>query len=1146
MAKVFRLFQDKNLQHWEDRGEAYGPSVIEKIPNPDGDFSKREPTSIPSPFARIDLVRTAFKYVVDKNELEGNTIYHKLISDCFDVGEMFFKIDSLGSKAQIKSWDKNIDLNTLKNSTNPRHKLYGETLDLFLRQDKETYNFDSLNRMFFILYDFRIIGGTSPSTLFFTSANDLSFTNIKFGNDTLFDADLKPLYKRDPEYQKYIHHFFKANPELSSKMRDLAAYLEKNLAMLFNTNNELHNEIRQLENKTAKVLKQELDAIYEAIDTGKAGDNLEIIGYWLKKKKIKDRAKVIEENSDFTIKSSKYSGGHKPLALQNSFAQRLIYTDKSVPWNTNTPVPYFDNETDINNRVLPGQLDKYPYLTVSDFLQPQIIRLVYPINREKFWNGNVRFENGDKNKNFLLPIAPKFFDFFDTTDLQRQMPDGKPMFEMVVYAGSVEAILRIPIKDNTNYITFKRTYESIGIASNGQPDLVNNRGLIKENQFGLAVYPFVKTGNDENSFYRIMFLDRDITDETKHYSYDLNFYKNSKNEVINHKDRKTRSNKSLDNIQTSTLFYILEKEFDYIEVKNNYASGIVIPLFKQVYRGSESFTFAIDFGTTNTHIEYKIGDGEPKPFEITEGELQFANLFAPEIRNSVSTYTTANLMYDLISHEFLPEIISKQTEFNFPQRTTLSENNTLNLNTATYALADFNIPFIYEKYSKKPNAKISTNLKWSNYTLNNHDMVRVERYFENLIFLIRTKILLNNGNLNNTKLIWFYPSSMLPVRVNSLEAIWKKLFKQYLNNNNIPIKISESIAPFYFLSKKRGIDSSHFPVASIDIGGGTTDLVIYHNNIPKILTSIRFAANSIFGDAFNGAPQINGFVIKYFDVINNLLNDNKLNDLIKALEQIKNENKSEDIIAFFFSLENNKAIKNKNIPISFNDQLSKDGDLKIVFVLFYTAIIYHLAKLMKQNEFDAPRYITFSGTGSKVISILDSSNRMNSLQKFTKLIFEKIYGPNIQDIELKQDPEPKEITCKGGLLSELNNIEVENIKTVLIGDKDNTLIPNKNLKYTDLDDTIIKSIVKEVESFIDFVNNLNDDFNLKKNFGAKFEASKKNIDNLKPDIIQFLKLGGELKLKELNKDTNINIEEPLFFYPLIGMLNRLAFNIVEP
>lgn len=1144
MAKVFRLFQDKNLQHWEDRGEAYGPSVIEKIPNPDGDFSKREPTSIPSPFARIDLVRTAFKYVVDKNELEGNTIYHKLISDCFDVGEMFFKIDSLGSKAQIKSWDKNIDLNSLKNSTNPRHKLYGETLDLFLRQDKETYNFDSLNRMFFILYDFQIIGGTSPSTLFFTSANDLSFTNIKFGNDTLFDADLKPLYKRDPEYQKYIHHFFKANPELSSKMRDLAAYLEKNLAMLFNTNNELHNEIKQLESKTAEVLKQELDAIYEAIDTGTAGDNLEIIGCWLKKKKIKDRAKVIEENSEFTIKSSKYAGGHKPLALQNSYALKLIYTDKSVPWNSNTQVPYFDKETDINNRTLPGQLDKYPYLTVSDFLQPQIIRLVYPVNKEKYWNGNIRFETGDKNKHFLLPIAPKFFDFFDTTDLQRQMPDGKPMFEMIVYSGSVEAILRIPIKGNTNYITLKRTYDNKGIASNGEPDLINNRGYILENQFGLAVYPFVKTGNDEGSFYRVMFLDRDITNETKHYRYDLNFCKNSNNEVIKHKDRKTRSNKISDNVQTSTLFYVLEKEFDYIEIKNNDASGIVIPLFKEVGGGSEAFSFAIDFGTTNTHIEYKIGNGNPKPFEITKDDLQFATLFSPEIRNDISTYTNANLMYELIPHEFLPEVISKQSEFRFPLRTALSENIKLNLNEATYSLADFNIPFTYEKYAKKQNAKVSTNLKWSNYTMNDDDRIRVERFFEKLIFLIRTKVLLNNGSLNSTKLIWFYPSSMMTVRRDNLERTWKNLFHKFITTQSSPIKLSESIAPFYYFNKKGGIDSSDLPVAAIDIGGGTTDIVIYHQNEPKILTSFRFAANSIFGDAFNGSPELNGFVKKYQTVIDKLLSDNNLYDLQAVLQEIKEEQSSEDIVAFFFSLENNKTIQERSIPISFNDKLANDDDLKIVFLIFYSSIIYHLAKLMKQKEMKAPRYITFSGTGSKVISITDRGNDLNALQKLTKLIFEKIYaGESVGNIELKQHPEPKEITCKGGLLSE-TTIDVDDIKNVLIGDKENTLVPETSLNYTSVNDAKLNSIIAEVNSFLDLIFALNTDFNFTKNFGvnpAKIDSYK---ETLKEDLMQHLKSGLAIKTKELAGNTNINVEEPLFFYPLVGALNKLAFKIV--
>ena len=1019
MAKVFRLFQDKDLQHWEDRGEAYGREVIEKISNPDGDFSIKEPTSIPSPFARIDLVRTAFKYVVDKNELDGNTIYHKLISDCLDVGEMFFKIDSLGSKAQIRSWNKNTDLNILKNSTNPSHRLYGETLDLFLTQDKDAYNFEALNKIYFIFYEHQIIGGTSPSTLYFTSANDLSFSNITFGDDTLFDNKLKSLYKRESEYQKYIHFFFKANPELVSKMQDFNGYLEKNLKMLFTSNKELHDEIKQLENKSTEILKQEFNALYDPLDTGTTGDNLEIIGCWLRKKKIKDRGKVIEDNSEFTIKSSKYSAGHKPLVLQNNFAQKLIYTDKSVPWNSNTQVPYFDNETDVNNRTLPGQLDKYPYLTVSDFLQPKIIRLVYPINKEKYWTGNIRFETGDKNKHFLLPITKKFFDFFDTSDLLRQMPDGKPMFELVVYTGSVEAILRIPIKGHSNYVTFKRTYDNKGIVNNGEPDLLNNRGFIIENQFGLAIYPFVKTEYDENPFYRVMLLDRDITNDTKHYRYDLSFHQNSDNESLEIKDKKSRSNKLVDRVGISSSFYVLEKGFDYIEVKHNDASGLVLPLFKEVGRGSETFTFAIDFGTTNTHIEYKIGNGNPRPFEITKDDLQFAALFAPEVKNDISTYSEANFMYDLIPHEFLPELINKGSEFKFPQRTVLSETLKLNLNEATYSLADFNIPFTYEKYSKKQNAKVSTNLKWSNYTMNEEDRTRIEKFFEKLIFLIRTKVLLNNGNLNSTKLIWFYPSSMMAVRRDNLERTWKKLFQKYISKQSSPVKFSESIAPYYYFNKKGGIDSSDLPVAAIDIGGGTSDIVIYHQNEPKILTSFRFAANSIFGDAFNGSPDINGFVKKYLPVFQKLLTDNNLYDLQAVLKEIKEEQSSEDIIAFFFSLENNKSIKDKNLQsnLSFNDKLANDDDFKIVFLIFYSSLIYHLAKLMKQKGMKAPRYLTFSGTGSKVISITDRGNDLNALQKITKLIFEKIYaGDSIGTIELKQHQEPKEITCKGGLL----------------------------------------------------------------------------------------------------------------------------------
>ena len=56
-------------------------------------MEKKLPTSIPSPFARIDLVRTAFAKVGDDGNLEGlernglatATDNHKLISDALDI-----------------------------------------------------------------------------------------------------------------------------------------------------------------------------------------------------------------------------------------------------------------------------------------------------------------------------------------------------------------------------------------------------------------------------------------------------------------------------------------------------------------------------------------------------------------------------------------------------------------------------------------------------------------------------------------------------------------------------------------------------------------------------------------------------------------------------------------------------------------------------------------------------------------------------------------------------------------------------------------------------------------------------------------------------------------------------------------------------
>jgi len=60
--KVFRIHKEGALnQDWFSSTEI-NSNLISSIQTDSGD-GKRLPTSIPSPFARIDLVRTAFKIV---------------------------------------------------------------------------------------------------------------------------------------------------------------------------------------------------------------------------------------------------------------------------------------------------------------------------------------------------------------------------------------------------------------------------------------------------------------------------------------------------------------------------------------------------------------------------------------------------------------------------------------------------------------------------------------------------------------------------------------------------------------------------------------------------------------------------------------------------------------------------------------------------------------------------------------------------------------------------------------------------------------------------------------------------------------------------------------------------------------------------
>ena len=92
-------------------------------------------------------------------------------------------------------------------------------------------------------------------------------------------------------------------------------------------------------------------------------------------------------------------------------------------------------------------------------------------------------------------------------------------------------------------------------------------------------------------------------------------------------------------------------------------------------------------------------------------------------------------------------------------------------------------------------------------------------------------------------------------------------------------------------------------------------------------------------------------------------------------------------------------------------------------------------------------------------------------------------------------------------------------------------------------EAVVSGVVGEVSSFIDFFFALNGRYNYYQYFGidGKGFAEYKDIlkSRLKSDLID----GIRQKMAEVEGNEEVNITETLFFYPLIGAINRLAFSI---
>ena len=463
MSKIFRLYTEgaSTFTDWNESPTfPYNSNNRDNIDDPDGASARNEITSIPSPFARIDLVKNAFKMVTTphkkthETDLDGTTIFHKMVSDALDVGEIFFNIDKFKNKIEIIPWDSALMIEQLKQSDMDGHRYLGDALEKYLQSDAQAYNFGDLHNVYLLNFlqgpdELNIIGATSPATVFFSNANKLDYVSqsLNFGQSSPFDDDYYPLYKRDSEYIKFWFILRKSIPDFATRFPEVEEYLK--LTMRAITDNTLKSQLRSITESDSRQLSE------IEVRTDGQNNTVEVLGYPLLKRSVANNG----NESDFVIDTKK-DADIIPLVLPidsgNRYRDMLYVTDT---WGKINSAPCVIEEQDLTKRELPFDGSIRAYITIGDLMHDNIVRVPHKLNQKDYFDGSIQL--GDEKMSYLLPLKPLFFKYFDVSDLMQPMADGTPMFEMERLAGgSVKVTLRIPVKSRSRnkYVEYSRNF----------------------------------------------------------------------------------------------------------------------------------------------------------------------------------------------------------------------------------------------------------------------------------------------------------------------------------------------------------------------------------------------------------------------------------------------------------------------------------------------------------------------------------------------------------------------------------------------------------------------------------------------------------------------------------------------------------------
>lgn len=1028
MAKIFNntdktLFPSENqaLSGWE-KTPAYDAGRITHISDRvnSGAALSKMGTSIPTPFARIFLFKTAFEMVNGSADgHDDQSSYGKLVSECLDFIEFIFLY---GNSIQVKAWNINQGINNLRNSASVEHKNLGKSLDNFARDL-------GVKDIYLIYYNGKLMGATSPFTVVYTSPNwqrnnPAAGAHGRNGNK-LFpdysDQNVKatPLYKRDNDFQIMLTRFYVAFQNIQPLGKSaFFSYIYANLNHSQVAKNE-YDTITQTPVYSAANFTNDYTCIKDGntdIDIiGQGGANAIFLAAG--PKLMVNEVNIVEDDYKIKATSNRNGRSNEPLVLSEDGITGAMYVNR-LPLPSNISIDR-NLQITLENRILPGgQNINYPYVTDADFFQDEIIKVPYEVNTDTFLTFGVTY-NGESS--YLLPLRKEIFDYFSPSDFGKVKNLALKIEEKD--ENTVEATLRIPVQCNTHpYIDLVHEYEKSDIVKlMDEPD-----------SFSLAVFPSYKIlGGNVPNCYSVLFDDELNGIATKYFALNDNSI-----DEVGVADKK--NNKRLTN---GSRYQEINQAFDICELNSNGGTALLLPNFKEVKPSTEgnNTVVGIDFGTTNTYICYSTSNGaQPHTLDITKKDIQVLTLNKIDLSDGNYGEKYINSMYAItnfnkaLDREYVPLLLGEGACAKFPFRTVTCETSEFKSAQDPQLFAHINIGFNFfnEMFDLGNAEKYDTDIKWELEDKGAADPKpirenRVKAFAKEAVWVIKSKImLLPNPSTKFTVFITFPHTMTRPTR-HAIEDIWKDAFDTVMGTDNVKVTPeTESIAPYYSLISNGGTISEN--ALNIDIGGGTTDMLFADvENTTFYYDSTKFAGDDLWGDGKAIIPHYNkdnGFVKDFESRLEHdmIVSDERKDGYYKYKQTVK---RSSDLMSYIFQYDS-------EFKYTTFIRDSHDKFLPILCV-HLAAEMYHVAQVLIQKKIAIPTTITFSGMGSSYIKMISDRNDdiTDIVWKLLSSFMKSISGKDCtkpKDFEVQFQKNAKEVTAQGAML--YNHDSLEKIK----------------------------------------------------------------------------------------------------------------------